>query len=162
MALAAARPRTGEALVRQDWALVAWRHAASDAMARMGRLCRRSRPILIDRGSVLDAGPEVRIIGLERVPASGRGRGDQQGGRRLHHLPYAERDRVHYLNDTAVLLLEFCAGQVTAAKLPGLLQAAYDLPEEPRGLDQSRVSAGRPSRNHEVPGRLAVRRTGWR
>jgi len=44
---------------------------------------------------------------------------------------HAERDRVHYLNHTAVLLLEFCTGRVTAAQLPGLLQAAYDLPEEP-------------------------------
>ena len=41
------------------------------------------------------------------------------------------RDRVHYLNHTAVLLLELCTGQVKARDLPGLLQAAYDLPEPP-------------------------------
>ena len=41
------------------------------------------------------------------------------------------RDRVHYLNHTAVLLLELCTGQVEAAELPRLLQAAYDLPEPP-------------------------------
>lgn len=41
------------------------------------------------------------------------------------------RERVHYLNHTAVLLLEFCTGQVKARDLPGLLQAAYDLPAPP-------------------------------
>lgn len=44
---------------------------------------------------------------------------------------HPERDRVHYLNHTAVLLLEFCNGQVKAEEMPGLLQAAYDLPEAP-------------------------------
>jgi hypothetical protein len=41
------------------------------------------------------------------------------------------RDRVHYLNQTAVLLLELCNGQVTAGDLPGLIQEAYDLAEPP-------------------------------
>ena len=42
-----------------------------------------------------------------------------------------KRDRVHYLNQTAVLILELCNGQVTASDLPALIQAAYDLPEPP-------------------------------
>lgn len=42
-----------------------------------------------------------------------------------------ERDRVHYLNHTAVMLLELCTGEVTAGELPELLQAAYELPEPP-------------------------------
>jgi hypothetical protein len=38
-----------------------------------------------------------------------------------------ERDRVHYLNHTAVLVLELCTGDVTAREIPELLRAAYDL-----------------------------------
>jgi hypothetical protein len=41
------------------------------------------------------------------------------------------RDRVHYLNHTAVLVLEMCTGQVTAGEIPGLLKNAYDLAEPP-------------------------------
>jgi hypothetical protein len=43
----------------------------------------------------------------------------------------ASRDRVHYLNHTAVLVLEMCNGQVHAAEIPRLLKAAYDLAEPP-------------------------------
>ncbi len=42
-----------------------------------------------------------------------------------------KQDRVHYLNQTAVVVLELCNGQVTAGELPSLIQAAYDLPEPP-------------------------------
>jgi hypothetical protein len=42
-----------------------------------------------------------------------------------------ERDRVHYLNHTAVLLLELCDGKTRAGELAGLLQAAYHLSEPP-------------------------------
>jgi hypothetical protein len=41
------------------------------------------------------------------------------------------RDRVHYLNHTAVLVLELCTGRVRAREIPGLLKDAYDLPEAP-------------------------------
>ena len=41
------------------------------------------------------------------------------------------RDRVHYLNHTAVLVLELCTGDVQARELPGLLQTAYSLPGPP-------------------------------
>jgi hypothetical protein len=41
------------------------------------------------------------------------------------------RDRIHYLNHTAVLLLELCNGQVAAGELPGLVQRAYELPDPP-------------------------------
>jgi hypothetical protein len=41
------------------------------------------------------------------------------------------RDRAHYLNHTAVLLLELCTGRVSAGELPGLVQAAYGLPAPP-------------------------------
>lgn len=41
------------------------------------------------------------------------------------------RDRVHYLNHTAVLVLELCTGRVRAADIPRLIRDAYDLPEPP-------------------------------
>ena len=41
------------------------------------------------------------------------------------------RDRVHYLNHTAVLVLELCTGQVRAADMPRLLKDLYDLPDPP-------------------------------
>ena len=44
----------------------------------------------------------------------------------------AERDRVHYLNHTAALVLEFCTGENTPDEIVRLLQLAYDLPEPPR------------------------------
>lgn len=42
-----------------------------------------------------------------------------------------KKDRVHYLNQTAVLILELCTGEVSAGELPSLVQAAYDLSEPP-------------------------------
>ena len=42
-----------------------------------------------------------------------------------------ERDRVHYLNHTAVLVLELCTGDVPAGEIPELLRAAYDLSMPP-------------------------------
>jgi hypothetical protein len=41
------------------------------------------------------------------------------------------RDRVHYLNHTAVLVLELCSGRVRAADIPRLVKDVYDLPEPP-------------------------------
>jgi hypothetical protein len=41
------------------------------------------------------------------------------------------RDRVHYLNHTAVLVLELCNGQNTEERIAAQLQRAYDLPEAP-------------------------------
>lgn len=43
----------------------------------------------------------------------------------------ASRDRVHYLNHTAVLVLEMCNGRVMADEIPALLKQAYDLAEPP-------------------------------
>lgn len=43
----------------------------------------------------------------------------------------ADRDRVHYLNHTAALVLELCTGDTRADEMAGLLQAAYDLPDPP-------------------------------
>ena len=43
----------------------------------------------------------------------------------------ANRERVHYLNHTAVLVLEMCNGDVQADEIPSLLKHAYDLTEPP-------------------------------
>ena len=43
----------------------------------------------------------------------------------------AERDRVHYLNPTAVILLELCNGQIKTKELPELVRSLYELPETP-------------------------------
>jgi hypothetical protein len=41
------------------------------------------------------------------------------------------RERIHYLNHTAAVLLELCTGTVRAGDLPGMLQTAYGLSEAP-------------------------------
>lgn len=43
-----------------------------------------------------------------------------------------DRDRVHYLNPTAAILLEICDGSLAAAELPPFLAAAFSLAEPPR------------------------------
>lgn len=42
-----------------------------------------------------------------------------------------ERDRVHYLNHTAALLLELCTGEHTEDDLASLLATMYELPTPP-------------------------------
>jgi hypothetical protein len=41
------------------------------------------------------------------------------------------RDRVHHFNDTAIVLLELCDGNVRAMDLPGLVAEAFQLREPP-------------------------------
>ncbi len=41
------------------------------------------------------------------------------------------RDRVHYLNRTAALILELCTGEHDAATMARVLQAAYELEHAP-------------------------------
>ncbi len=42
-----------------------------------------------------------------------------------------EKDRVHYLNTTAALILELCNGEVTESELGSLLKEVYELPDGP-------------------------------
>jgi hypothetical protein len=42
------------------------------------------------------------------------------------------RDRVHYLNATAALILTLCDGKVAAADLPAFLARSFDLATPPR------------------------------
>jgi hypothetical protein len=41
------------------------------------------------------------------------------------------RDRVHYLNHTATIVLELCNGENSPSEIAGLLQSAYDLAASP-------------------------------
>jgi hypothetical protein len=43
----------------------------------------------------------------------------------------ATRDRVHYLNHTAALILELCTGERGADEISSVLQRAYDLSAPP-------------------------------
>ncbi len=45
------------------------------------------------------------------------------------HQP--DRERVHYLNHTAAIVLELCTGKNSAADLPELMRLAYNLPAAP-------------------------------
>ncbi len=42
-----------------------------------------------------------------------------------------EKDKVHYLNKTAVLILECCTGANSAIQIGRIVQEAYNLPEIP-------------------------------
>lgn len=42
-----------------------------------------------------------------------------------------DRDRIHYLNATAAVILELCNGRTAVGTLPELLQLAFDLAEPP-------------------------------
>jgi hypothetical protein len=44
----------------------------------------------------------------------------------------ADRDRVHYLNKSAVVVLESCTGKNTREEIERILQEAFDLPEVPK------------------------------
>ena len=44
-----------------------------------------------------------------------------------------ERDRVHYLNPTANLILELCDGTLTAAQIAELIAQTFDLAAPPDG-----------------------------
>jgi hypothetical protein len=43
----------------------------------------------------------------------------------------SERDRVHYLNQTAAILLALCTGQNRVTEMPELLRLAFDLGAPP-------------------------------
>jgi len=44
---------------------------------------------------------------------------------------HRDRDRVHYLNHTAALVLEFCTGENDAETMPELLKQAYEMESAP-------------------------------
>ena len=43
------------------------------------------------------------------------------------------KDRVHYLNHTAALVLELCNGKIGKDEMPAMLKSAFDLTEAPTG-----------------------------
>jgi hypothetical protein len=50
------------------------------------------------------------------------------GGYIVHQ---AARDRIHYLNEIAALVLELCNGSVGTQDINRILSEAFDLPEHP-------------------------------
>jgi hypothetical protein len=44
---------------------------------------------------------------------------------------HPDRDRVHYLNQTAAVVFELCNGRNAEADMPELLRLAWDLPKAP-------------------------------
>ena len=44
---------------------------------------------------------------------------------------HSARERVHYLNHTAALVLEYCTGENEASEIVRIVQRAYDLPAPP-------------------------------
>lgn len=69
------------------------------------------------RGKV--ANPK-RIAGLDINPA--------HDGYLVYHQA---QDRIHFLNATAVLVLELCNGEVAPDDMAELIKRAYQLPEPP-------------------------------
>ena len=66
------------------------------------------------------AGYPRRIDGLDISPA-------EEGF--IIYQP--DKDRVHFLNHTAVLVLELCDGNTSPAEIAELVRKAYSLPETP-------------------------------
>lgn len=52
----------------------------------------------------------------------------------------AARDRVHYLNHTAVLILELCNGDLSPEDVAAYLKDVYSLPEPPLAEVRSSVA----------------------
>jgi PqqD family protein of HPr-rel-A system len=67
----------------------------------------------------MSAAPQ-RVGAIEVVPAD--------DGYVVYH---PGRDRVHYLNHTAALVLELATGENSDSEITRMLQVAYDLPEPP-------------------------------
>ena len=44
----------------------------------------------------------------------------------------SEKDRVHYLNHTAVVVLECCTGENTVEDIENIVQKAYEMSEIPK------------------------------
>lgn len=65
--------------------------------------------------------PPRRIDGLEVNPV--------EDGFMIYQ---SDKDRVHYLNHTAVLVLELCDGRRSATAIAELVKKAYGLPKLPR------------------------------
>lgn len=63
----------------------------------------------------------VRRAGLEIVKA--------KEGYMIHD---PAKDRVHYLNHTAVVVLELCDGETSPTRIAEMLRHAYGLPKAPR------------------------------
>lgn len=72
------------------------------------------------RADRIVAAQPCRIDGLEVTPAANG-----------FSIFDASRDRVHYLNHTAAIILELCSGENSVEDIAAYLQDAYALPEPP-------------------------------
>ena len=54
---------------------------------------------------------------------------------------HPDLNRVHFLNHSAVLILELCTGQNSAREIAALVQEAYSLPEPPDNLVEETVAS---------------------
>jgi len=52
-----------------------------------------------------------------------------------------EVDRIHYLNHSAVLVLELCTGQNSQPEIATLVQEAYSLPDPPVQMVEETVAS---------------------
>jgi putative component of toxin-antitoxin plasmid stabilization module len=64
-----------------------------------------------------------RSDGLDISPA--------EGGYIIHQ---PEQDRVHFLNATAIVILELCNGDNSSQQIADLLRQAYELPNDQLGM----------------------------
>jgi Coenzyme PQQ synthesis protein D (PqqD) len=76
----------------------------------------------VERGAAVDWQMRLRL-------AAGVELSEVTDGFVVYH---PDRDRVHYLNRTAALLLTLCDGATPAAALPAFLARSFHLPEPPR------------------------------
>jgi hypothetical protein len=75
----------------------------------------------VSAGGEGQAGCALAVEGIEVVPTADG------------YVVYDEgRDRIHYLNHTAALVLEFCNGENSDVEIAHMLQVAYELPEPPQ------------------------------
>jgi hypothetical protein len=81
----------------------------------------------------------------------------------------AEQDRLHYLNHSAVVVLEFCDGKRSAAEIADLVRRAYGLSKTPRkDIDETLKNLAREGlvttgpRRRRLPRSQPVRREGKR
>lgn len=71
-----------------------------------------------------------QVIGVGKPPIRADGLEIQEAGDGF--IVYqAERDRIHYLNHTATLVLEACVGELEADGIAGLVARAFSLRETP-------------------------------
>lgn len=105
--------------------------------ARAEALAARGAALVRERASIEAVAPQIERFVRSLFPAAPPPRPLRAAG--IEVVPSADgyvvydagRDRVHYLNHVAALVLEFATGENSDAEITHMLQVAYDLPESP-------------------------------